>query len=286
MEEQAKKQKTQMVLISQIQEKAPLIHDFPRPPREPTAPLPCCCFASCYYLVEPQELILKDCCIPCFPELPAGKRDESWELKPWMGIPSGGLRLWIASIDAVFMESRPIFSQNCLAMVHPPIMCSGVSSASLQTSHVASRRTCLLSRLVLHWIFLWVSNHMNIWTRGGAWFCQTKTALSSGCCPRAFSRRYKVPVSKAPSLVKGVTLLSGSADSCIEDRIWSISEAQRQLAVIGVAPETVVGIVGELVWPWCPCCCNGWLKAASNISVRWYSLGISRRILRSCSSSL
>jgi len=66
-----------MVLISQIQEKAPLIHDFPLLAREPTAPLPCCCLASYYYLVEPQELISKDRCIPCFPELLAGKRDES-----------------------------------------------------------------------------------------------------------------------------------------------------------------------------------------------------------------
>lgn len=61
----------------------------------------------------------------------------------------GGLKLWM-SIAIPAIAFIPIFSQNYIPMEQPLMMCSGVSSCSLQTSHVASGSTCLRCRIFWH----------------------------------------------------------------------------------------------------------------------------------------
>ena len=54
------------------------------------------------------------------------------------------------------------FSQNGFPKAQPlMIMCSGVSSFSLQISHVLLWRTCFFCRTIRHWIRFLRSSHMN-----------------------------------------------------------------------------------------------------------------------------
>jgi len=77
--------------------------------------------------------------------------------------------------------------QNIVAMWQPLIMCSGVSSCSLHTSHVLSTSILFLCSTDRAWILPWSRSHMKSCTLGGAWLPQTKLALGSSGYPLAFS---------------------------------------------------------------------------------------------------
>ena len=138
--------------------------------------------------------------------------------------PCGGERLWMELRSTDRRLGMFSLCQTSRAKEQPEMICSVVSSTSLQTSQVLPSTIPFFNRLVRHWIRLLIRSHMNSWTRGGAKFFHMKDARWSSGWPLALRIMYRalVSISASPFAKKQIRLSGFSYRTRFPNFAWRI----------------------------------------------------------------